>query len=83
MALNSFITKDGLEIGRAQASQAEACGIEPSVLMNPVLLKPSSDKNSQVIINGKPFGSLSAVDYHEYKPKLLTMIKSVMKNWPR
>lgn len=75
MALNSFITKDGLEIGRAQASQAEACGIEPSVLMNPVLLKPSSDRNSQVVIKGKTFGSLSAMDYHEYKPKLLTMIK--------
>lgn len=75
MALNSYITRDGLEMGRAQASQAEACGIEPSILMNPVLLKPRSDKDSQVIIQGKPFGSLSAMDYHEYKPRLLTLIK--------
>ena len=50
MALNSFITRDGLEMGRAQATQAEACGMEPTVLMNPVLLKPRSDKDSQVIV---------------------------------
>jgi adenosylcobyric acid synthase len=75
MALNSFITRDGLEMGRAQATQAEACGIEPTVLMNPVLLKPHSDKNSQVIVNGKPFGSLSAMDYHEYKLKLISLVK--------
>ncbi len=75
MALNSYITRDGLEMGRAQATQAEACGIEPSVLMNPVLLKPRSDKNSQVIVYGKPFSSLSAMDYHEYKPKLMNLVK--------
>lgn len=75
MALNSFITRDGLEMGRAQATQAEACGMEPTVLMNPVLLKPHSDKNSQVIVNGKPFGSLSAMDYHEYKLKLINLVK--------
>lgn len=75
MALNSYITRDGLEMGRAQATQAEACGIEPSALMNPVLLKPHSDKDSQVIVQGKPFGSLSAMDYHVYKPKLLKLVK--------
>ncbi|AEE91650.1 Cobyric acid synthase [Tepidanaerobacter acetatoxydans Re1] len=75
MALNSYITRDGLEMGRAQATQAEACGIEPSVIMNPILLKPRSDKNSQVIVKGKPFGNFSAMDYHEYKPKLMQLIK--------
>ncbi|NLZ53899.1 MAG: cobyric acid synthase [Thermoanaerobacteraceae bacterium] len=75
MALNSYITNDGLEMGRAQATQAEACGIQPSVLMNPVLLKPHTDKNSQVIVKGKPFGSLSAMDYHEYKIKLMNVVK--------
>ena len=53
MALNSYITKDGLEIGRAQAMQAECAGLEPSVLMNPILLKPTTDVGSQVIVNGK------------------------------
>ena len=50
MALNSFITKDGLEMGRAQVMRAEAAGIEPSVLMNPILLKPTSNVGSQVIV---------------------------------
>lgn len=75
MALNSFITKEGLEMGRAQVAQAEACGLEPSVLMNPVLLKPGSDKNCQVIIMGKVYGNLSAMDYHEFKPRLLGIVK--------
>lgn len=75
MALNSYITKGGLEMGRAQVAQAEACGIEPQVIMNPVLLKPHTDKNSQVIVRGKPYGSLSAMDYHEYKVKLLNIVK--------
>jgi len=75
MALNSFITREGLEMGRAQVAQAEACGLEPSVIMNPVLLKPSSDKNCQVIIMGKVHGNLSAMDYHEFKPGLLDTVK--------
>ncbi|MDK2877789.1 MAG: adenosylcobyric acid synthase [Thermoanaerobacteraceae bacterium] len=78
MALNSFITREGLEMGRAQVAQAEACGLEPSVLMNPVLLKPSSDKNCQVMIMGKVYGNLSAVDYHEFKPKLLDTVKQAI-----
>lgn len=67
MALNSFITNEGLEMGRAQVMQAEAAGIEPSVLMNPILLKPTNDMGSQVIVNGKPVGDMSAKDYYKNK----------------
>jgi adenosylcobyric acid synthase len=74
MALNSFITEDGDEMGRAQVVQAEAAGKKPSVLMNPILLKPSTDRKSQVILNGKVFKNMSAVEYHNYKPKLKEMI---------
>lgn len=70
MALNSFITKDGLEMGRAQVVQAEAAGIEPRVEMNPILLKPTSDKGSQVIVNGEVIGNMSAEEYYKYKTKL-------------
>ncbi len=75
MALNSFITAKGLEMGRAQVVQAEAAGVEPSVLMNPVLLKPSTDKNAQVIVNGKVSANMSAQDFHAYKPKLAGVVK--------
>ena len=71
MALNSFITKDGLEMGRAQVMQAEAAGIEPSVLMNPILLKPTNDVGSQVIVNGEVLGTMSARDYFKYKKQLI------------
>lgn len=74
MALNSYITEEGLEMGRAQVFQAEAAGLKPSVIMNPILLKPSSDKRSQVIINGKVYGNMSAREYHEFKPQLLGML---------
>ena len=74
MALNSFITKEGLEMGRAQVVQAEAAGIEPSVLMNPVLLKPCSDKGSQVIVRGEPVGTMDAVSYYEYRSSLKNII---------
>lgn len=60
MSLNSFVTREGAEIGRAQAMQAQACRIEPTALMNPVLLKPGSDQSSQVVLMGKPVGELSA-----------------------
>lgn len=63
MALNSFATPEGLELGRAQAVQAEAAGIPPHTDMNPVLLKPSSDRRSQVILNGKPIGNKDAYEY--------------------
>ena len=71
MALNSFITAEGLEIGRAQAAQAQAAGLEPSVLMNPILLKPTTDVGSQVIVNGVPRGNMSAADYFKYKKELI------------
>ncbi len=74
MALNSAVTPDGLEIGRAQAVQAEASGIVPSVDMNPILLKPEGDRRSQVVVLGKPIGSMTATEYHEYKPRLSTVI---------
>lgn len=63
MALNSFVTPDGLEIGRAQAVQAEAAGVACHTDMNPLLLKPSSDRTSQVVLNGKPIGHRDAYDY--------------------
>ncbi len=63
MSLNSFVTKDGLEIGRAQAVQAEACGVLCDTRMNPVLLKPTSQKSSQIVLHGKPVGNQSAKEY--------------------
>ena len=70
MALNSFITEDGLEMGRAQVMQAEAAGIKPSVLMNPILLKPTNDTGSQIIVMGEVGGNMSAKEYFEYKKTL-------------
>ncbi|WP_018141065.1 cobyric acid synthase [Thioalkalivibrio sp. ALJ7] len=67
MALNSAVTADGGEIGRAQALQAAACGLEPHTDMNPVLLKPSSDQGAQVIIHGRPAAQMDARAYHDYK----------------
>ena len=75
MALNSFITKEGLEMGRAQVAQAQAAGIEPSVRMNPILLKPMSDVGSQVIVNGEVRGNMSARDYFDFKKSLLPDIQ--------
>lgn len=69
MALNSAVTADGGEIGRAQALQAQAANIAPTVHMNPVLLKPNSDTGAQVILQGQSIGNLNALDYHAYKPK--------------
>lgn len=65
MALNSYVTRDGGEMGRAQVVQAEAAGLAPSVLMNPVLLKPTGQATSQVIVLGRPVGNYSAKEYHE------------------
>jgi adenosylcobyric acid synthase len=79
MALNSFITGDGSEMGRAQVVQAEAAGVKPDVRMNPILLKPTTDKKAQVIVNGKVLGNMSAVEYHEYKPRLAGMIRQVFQ----
>lgn len=68
MSLNSYVTPEGGEIGRAQAVQAQACDIKPHVDMNPVLLKPNSDIGSQVIVQGKPVGNMSIYEYDAYKP---------------
>lgn len=67
MALNSYITAEGLEMGRAQVMQAEASGIEPEVRMNPILLKPTSERGSQVILNGEVYGDLTAKEYYAIK----------------
>lgn len=71
MALNSYVTRNGMEMGRAQVMQAEAAGIEPDVRMNPVLLKPSSDIGSQVIVLGEVRGQMTATEYYEYKNSLM------------
>ena len=80
MALNSAVTVDGGEIGRAQAVQAQACGLEPHSDMNPVLLKPSTDQGAQVIIQGQARFNLEAGAYHAYKA---TAMHAVMDSWQR
>lgn len=74
MALNSAVTAEGGEIGRAQAVQAQAAGLKPSILMNPVLLKPNTDTGAQVIVRGKVLSDMDAREYHAHKPKLLNMV---------
>ncbi len=74
MALNSYITKDGLEMGRAQVVQAQAAGIEPTVDMNPILLKPTSSTGSQVIVNGRVRSQMKAMDYFRHKRELIPEI---------
>lgn len=74
MALNSFVTRDGLEMGRAQVVQAQAAGVEPDVRMNPILLKPSSDTGSQVIVGGEVRGQMSAAAYFRMKRQLIPEI---------
>lgn len=76
MALNSFITEEGLEMGRAQVVQAQAAGVKPDVRMNPILLKPCSDTGSQVIVNGKVIGNYSAKEYFKMKKSLIPEILS-------
>lgn len=81
MALNSFITKEGLEMGRAQVSQAEACGLDPIADMNPILLKPSGNHKSQVIVRGKVVGDMSSKEYHEYKLELIKVLDDIFKDF--
>ena len=76
MALNSAVTADDLEIGRAQAVQAQAAGLEPHSDMNPVLIKPSSDTGAQIILNGKAIGDMDACSYHDYKPRAHNAVMS-------
>ena len=75
MALNSFVTKDGGEMGRAQVTQAEAAGLEPTVDMNPILLKPEADARSQVIVRGKVSRTISASRYYRHTPHLLKVVE--------
>ncbi len=75
MALNSCVTADGLEMGRAQVMQAEAAGRAPDVRMNPILLKPTSDTGSQVILNGVPVGDMSAKEYYRRKTEFIPHIE--------
>lgn len=79
MALNSFITKEGLEMGRAQVMQAEAAGVEPVAAMNPILLKPTTHVGSQVIVNGEVLGNMSARDYFAYKKQLIPEITKAFR----
>lgn len=79
MALNSFVTEEGLEMGRAQVMQAEAAGIAPLVCMNPILLKPTDHTGSQVIVNGQVLGNMSARDYFSYKRELIPDIRNAFR----
>ncbi len=74
MALNSYITDDGLEMGRAQVVQAEAAGVRPEVSMNPILLKPTSHMGSQLIVNGEAYGNFSAAEYYRMKKTLMPKV---------
>ncbi|MBE0528698.1 MAG: cobyric acid synthase, partial [Thermoleophilia bacterium] len=79
MALNSFVTQDGGEMGRAQVYQAAAAGLEPHVDMNPVLLKPSSDATSQVIVMGKPVAQMTVREYHDYQAEIWPLVTSAFE----
>lgn len=83
MALNSFATEDGLEMGRAQATQAMAAGIKPSVLFNPILLKPTSDRRAQVVVLGKPLADMDARAYHARKTDMLAVAKDALETLRR
>src|SRR5271157_1893561 len=83
MALNSYVTKNHLEMGRAQAVQAMASKIEPDVRLNPILLKPNSDTGSQVIVNGKPLGNMDVNEYVLYKPKAFEAAKEAYDSLAR
>lgn len=76
MSLNSYITLDGKEMGRAQVLQAYAAGMEPEAFMNPILLKPTGDKNCQVIVNGKVHCNCTAMEYHKMKPEFSEILKN-------
>lgn len=75
ISLNSFVTEDGLEMGRAQVVQAEACEIKPTAFMNPVLLKPSGNNRTQIIINGKVHGTMDAYKYKDINVELKKIVK--------
>src|SRR5436309_1993497 len=78
MALNSFVTQGGGEIGRAQAVQAEAAGVEPTVEMNPILLKPEGSSRSQVIVMGRPLATVEAGNYYSNRSALLDVVRHAL-----
>jgi adenosylcobyric acid synthase len=78
MSLNSYVTRDGHEIGRAQAAQAFAARVEPDVAMNPILLKPTSETDCQVVVMGRPMTDVSAAGYHDLKPQLFDTVLSAL-----
>ena len=78
MALNSYITADGMEMGRAQVVQAEAAGKQPDVCMNPILLKPTNDNGSQVIVMGKSIGNMRAAEYYKNKRSFIPYITCLL-----
>lgn len=83
MALNSFITSEGLEMGRAQVMQAQAAGIPPSAAMNPILLKPTGEAGSQVIVGGRVLGNMTAAEYYRRKPEMIPPILSAFQTLAR
>ena len=83
MALNSFVTREGDEIGRAQASQAAAAMVEPEVAMNPILLKPSAERTTQVVVRGKPRATASAISYGAMKKRLLPVVLESLEDLRR
>jgi adenosylcobyric acid synthase len=83
MSNNSFVTASGGEIGRAQAFQAQACGVEPTVEMNPILLKPSSDRDAQVVVLGKPVRVMAPREYHQFQPQLIGVIRKSLEELSR
>jgi adenosylcobyric acid synthase len=83
MALNSYVTATGGEIGRAQATQAEAAGVAAEVDMNPVLIKPEGDARSQIVVLGKVMGSMTALEYHRRKPELMTIVRESLERLRR
>ncbi len=80
MALNSDVTVEGGEIGRAQAAQASAAGVAPEVAMNPILLKPTGERTSQVVVRGRPWAVLTAAEYHQAKPALLEVVLESLRD---
>lgn len=83
MSLNSYSTPEGGEMGRAQVVQAEACGVVPHTDMNPVLLKPTNDKSSQVVLHGRPVGNMSAKDYFGVQHQKEALFKEVIQSFKR
>ena len=75
MSLNSYVTRDGMEMGRAQVVQAQACRLDPDVRMNPVLLKPNTDTGSQIILRGRPVGNMDAIDYFRHKARAWEVVR--------